>query len=101
MLYSVDYEYDVTWVTQNINYLKNLGYQKIVPSLQAFRDADTETLAADVQATLNAGCPGYLLFRTGTYDIACPVKTCNGTIELTYVRGTESLSFPLPFYLRL
>ena len=92
MLYSVDYEADATWVTQNINYLKILGYKTIIPSLQAYRDASTETLAADVQATINAGCPGYLLFRTGTYDIASPVRTSSNTIELTYVRGTDYTS---------
>jgi hypothetical protein len=89
MLYSVDYEEDATWVTQNINYLKDLGYKTVIPSLQAYRDGSTETLAADVQATINAGCQGYLLFRTGTYDIASSVRTSNNTIELTYVRGTD------------
>ncbi len=89
MLYSVDYEADEIWVTQNINYLKDLGYKTIIPSLQAYRAANTETLAADIQATIDAGCPGYLLFRTGTYDIASPVKTGSNTIELTYVRGTD------------
>lgn len=90
MLYSVDYEEDSKWVTWNIDYLKNLGYKTIMPSLQAYRDANTETLAADINATISAGCPGYLLFRTGTYDIASPVYNGSNTIELTYVRGTES-----------
>lgn len=90
MLYSVDYEADATWIRKNISYLKNLGYKTIIPSLQAYREATTETLAADVQATIDAGCQGYLLFRTGTYDIASPKMTDSNTIELTYVRGTES-----------
>ena len=89
MLYSVDYEADATWVSKNINYLKDLGYSTIIPSLQAYRDATTETLAADVQTTIDAGCQGYLLFRTGTYDIASPKMIDSNKIELTYVRGTE------------
>ena len=90
MLYSQDYEADARWVAQNINYLNNLGYKTIIPSLQAYRDGNTETLAADIDATIRTGCPGYLLFRTGTYDIASPKQIDKNTIELTYIRGTES-----------
>ena len=90
MLYSAEYGEDAAWVSQNINYLKDLGYQKILPSLQAYRDGSTASLAADVKAAMDAACPGYLLFRTGTYDMARPVKKSDGSIELTYVRGTDN-----------
>ena len=90
MLYAADYGKDATWVTSNINYIKNLGYSKILASLQAYRSADTESLAADVKAATDAACTGYLLFRTGTYDMARPVKNNDGSITLTYVRGTDS-----------
>lgn len=92
MLYSADYSADSKWVTQNISYLKTLGYKTIIPSLQAYGDATTTTLTADIRATMDEGCQGYLLFNTGSYDIASPVATDGGTIELTYVRGTESPS---------
>ena len=92
MLYSVDFDQDSAWVSKNIEYLDKLGYKKIVPSLQAFRDGSTETLAADLNASLHYGVPGYLLFRTGTYDIARAVNREKGVIELTYVRGTENTS---------
>ena len=90
MLYSAEYDEDAAWVASNINYLKDMGYSTVLPSLQAYRNGTTETLTADISAALAAGCPGYLLFRTGTYDMARPVKKNDGTIELTYVRGTDS-----------
>ena len=89
MLYSVDYEEDVSWVSRNIEYLKNLGYPKILPSLQAYKESSTEALAADVNAVVDHDLLGYLLFRTGTYNIARAVRKDKGTVELTYVRGTE------------
>lgn len=89
MLYAADYDKDALWVANNINYLKNLGYQKILPSLQAYRSANTESLAAYVKAAIETGCAGYLLFRTGTYDMARPVRK-NNSVELAYVRGTDS-----------
>ena len=92
MLYSVDYERDSTWVSKNIEYLDDMGYKKIVPSLQAFRDGSTETLTADINASIQHKVPGYLLFRTGTYDIAKAERKEKNTIELTYVRGTEETS---------
>lgn len=90
MLYSAAYSEGATWVTRNIEYLKKLGYQKIMPSLQAYRSATTESLAADVKATLDADCPGYLIFRTGTCDMARPVIKNDSCLELTYVRGTDN-----------
>ena len=92
MLYSVDYERDSAWVSKNIEYLDDMGYDKIVPSLQAFRDGSTETLAADISASIQHKVPGYLLFRTGTYDIAKAESKEKNTVELTYVRGTEETS---------
>lgn len=88
MLYTADFSEDSEWVASNIGYLKNLGYATVIPSLQAYRNGSTETLAADIKATLNAGCHGYLLFRTGTYDVA-RCTTVGNAIELTYVRGTD------------
>ena len=90
MLYSADYSEDSNWVLSNINYLKGLGYKTVMPSLQAYRDGSTKTLSDDINSALSAGCNGYILFRTGTYDIArCTVANDN-TIELTYIRGTDS-----------
>ena len=91
MLYSADYDKDAEWVASNINYLKGMGYSKVLPSLQAYRSGSTETLAADISATLAAGCPGYLLFRTGTYDMARCTATAAGSLLLTYVRGTDNM----------
>ena len=88
MLYSADYSENSQWVASNISYLKDLGYKTVIPSLQANRSGSTETLAADIKATLDAGCHGYLLFRTGTYDVAHCTAVGNA-IELTYVRGTD------------
>ncbi len=88
MLYSADYQENSEWVASNISYLKDLGYKTVIPSLQAYRNGSTETLAADIKATTNAGCHGYLLFRTGTYDVA-RCTTVGNAIELTYVRGTD------------
>lgn len=90
MLYSAEYDKDAEWVASNINYLKGMGYSKVLPSLQAYRSGSTETLAADISATLAAGCPGYLLFRTGTYDMARCTATGAGTLQVAYVRGTDS-----------
>lgn len=90
MLYSAEYGKDAEWVASNINYLKGMGYSKVLPSLQAYRSGSTETLAADISAALAAGCPGYLLFRTGTYDMARCTATGAGTLQLYYVRGTDS-----------
>ena len=90
MLYSAEYGKDAEWVASNINYLKDMGYSKVLPSLQAYRSGSTETLAADISAALAAGCPGYLLFRTGTYDMARCTATGAGTLQLYYVRGTDS-----------
>ena len=92
MLYSADFEQDSAWVSKNIEYLDDMGYDKIVPSLQAFRDGSTETLAADISASIQHKVPGYLLFRTGTYDIAKAESKEKNTVELTYVRGTEETS---------
>lgn len=88
MLYSAEYEADANWVTANINYLKKYGYEKIMPSLQAYYPNGATRLMADVKAVLDAGCPGYLLFRTNTYDIARAQKKANGTLEVLYARGT-------------
>ena len=90
MLYSAEYGQDAEWVASNINYLKDMGYPAVIPSLQAYRSGTTETLAADISAALAAGCPGYLLFRTGTYDMARCTATAAGSLLLTYVRGTDS-----------
>ena len=90
MLYSAEYGKDAEWVASNINYLKDMGYSKVLPSLQAYRSGSTETLAAGISAALAAGCPGYLLFRTGTYDMARCTATAAGSLLLTYVRGTDS-----------
>lgn len=100
MLYSVDYERDSAWVSKNIEYLDNMGYKKIVPSLQAFKEGSTETLAADISASISHKVPGYLLFRTGTYDIAKAERKEKNTIELTYVRGTEETSGDLTITVR-
>ena len=89
MLYSVDFEQDSAWVSKNIEYLDKLGYKKIVPSLQAFEDGSTETLAEDINASIKHNIPAYLLFRTGTYDIAKAVHKEENTVELTYVRSSE------------
>lgn len=89
MLYSVDYEEDVSWVSRNVEYLKNLGYPKILPSLLAYKESSTEALAADVKAVVDHDLLGYLLFRTGTYDIARAVRKDKKTVELTYVRGAS------------
>jgi hypothetical protein len=88
MLYSAEYEADASWVTANINYLKNLGYSKIMPSIQAYYPNGATRLMADIKAVLDAGCLGYLLFRTNTYDIARAQKKADGTLEVFYARGT-------------
>ena len=88
MLYSADYEKDANWVTANINYLKQLGYSKIMPSLQAYYPNGATRLMADVKAVLDADCLGYMLFRTNTYDIARAQKKAKGTMEIFYARGT-------------
>ena len=89
MLYTTDYSADATWVKENIDYLKNLGYSKILPSLQAYKNGTTATLNDDIKATLEDGCMGYLLFRTNTYDMARATKTQDGAVEITYIRGTQ------------
>ena len=89
MLYSVDFEQDSAWVSKNIEYLDKLGYEKIVPSLQAFENGSTETLTEDINASIKHNIPAYLLFRTGTYDIAKAERKEGNTVELTYVRSSE------------
>jgi hypothetical protein len=89
MLYSKEYGKTYIWVSQSIATLSGWGYE-VTPSLQAYRNSTSETIDvnSDVTAAINGGCRGFILFRTGTYDIARGSDVTSTQMKLTYYKAS-------------
>lgn len=80
MLYSSDFGEDSEWVAEMLDNIEN-GYD-VYASLQAFYTG-TRELNADINATMNTRADGFILFRTGMFDIAnMNVDTNTKTVNL-------------------
>ncbi|MDD2626714.1 MAG: putative glycoside hydrolase [Candidatus Methanomethylophilus sp.] len=86
MLYSASFGEDSEWVAEMLNNI-DIGYDKYA-SLQGFSEdeatTDTCGLNDDINATMSTKANGYIIFRTGTFDIAkTDIDPNIGTMNIT------------------